>query len=124
MSCHNDQGTVAPQPFDLGEAGSGSSIGFMQIVPEEFTREELQSLHQKVRNLLNYSHVLSDVRREYLECMAEDLDLLDALAAREEADLRELEETITEHSAPSRVTITREPCCPYHPRFYGHGVGD
>ena len=123
MSCQG-RGTAADGiDFPLGDAGSGSSIGFMQVMPEDFTREELQALLSRVRVLAQYG-VFDDTKREFLECMAEDLDMLDALAAREEADLAELEETIAEHSAPSRVTITREPCCPYHPRFYGHGVGD
>ena len=90
------------------------------IVPSEFTRDELRALLSKARALSQYG-LFDDTKRDLLVDLAETLDLLDALAAREEADLRELEETITEHmgSAGMHVTHNSPPCgpgCPYHSR--------
>ena len=103
MTYHGDQGTAAPRPFEALPESVATS-GYLQVLPEEFTREELRALLSKARSLAQYG-VFNDTKRDLLVDLAETLDLLDALEARDEADLEGLEETITEHSQPAGITV-------------------
>ena len=126
MSCHRDQGTAVPNinwPFDTEEGDAASnSASYLQVMgPEDFSRTELRTLLDRVRGLAEYG-VFSDTKYDLMVDLEETLDLLDALAAREETDLAELEETIEAHSQPSYVHVIHEsprcgPQCPM--RFIG-----
>ncbi len=114
MSCRG-QGTAGDIPFDLGEAGSGGiNFGPIQVEPEPvpFSRTELQALRDRTRDLLART-IIDEARREFMESMVEDLDMLDALEARDEADLASLDETIEEHMGGCGVHVTHRwpPCC-------------
>lgn len=108
--------------FEFNDAGSGSNVGFMQVVSERFTREELQAIRDKASDLLPWTNM---AEFDLLEDLVDILDLLDALAAREEADILKMEKAITEHYPnPGPPVTTCSPGCPLHPRIYGPGVGD
>ena len=93
---------------DAGGSGAATS-GYLQVMPVEFTREELQALRNKAKSQLDWN--AEGIRADLLEDLAETLDLLDALEARDEMDLAELKETITEHSQSAGITV--EPRMPY-----------
>lgn len=117
MSCHNDQGTAAGS--DRVELGGPTMSGFLRVIPEEFSREELQAIRDKASDLLPYA---SMAKFDLLEDLVDTLDMLDAVAAREEADLAELDETITEHMGSGDVHVTHRwppcsPSCPNHRRY-------
>ena len=119
MSCHEDQGTAQPRRWDGPDESNVATSGFLQVMPVEFTREELRALLSKARVLAQYG-IFNDTKRDLLVDLAETLDLLDALEARDEADLAELEETITEHSQSAGITLEpRVPCVPYPSPFDG-----
>lgn len=80
--------------FPDADGNSFAISGYLQVAPEEFTREELQALLKKARDLLPWT---SMAKFDLLEDLVAILDLLDALAAREDADLAGLDETIAEH---------------------------
>lgn len=116
MSC----GRTANCEDFLIEPDAGGSMGFLAYIPPHFTRYELRELLKKARDLVQYG-VMDEVKRDLLEDLAETLDLLDAMEARVELDLKELEESIEEHmpSAPLPPTIevrqTAHRCCPHCP---------
>jgi len=110
MSYDEDQGTAAPRPVE-GAVGGNVRLtsGFLQVMPEEFTREELRALISKARALAQYG-IFDDTKRDLLVDLVETLDLLDALAARDDLDLAGC-------TCPPGVTITNVPCCPSCPYF-------
>jgi len=118
MSCHEEGSNTADGvdfPLELepplvpfvGE----SSVSLPQATgPEQFTRKELQALRDKASDLLPWTNM---AEFDLLEDLVQTLDLLDALQARKDADLAELEETIAEHTVPAGVTIDPPPLTPY-----------
>lgn len=128
MSCHG--GTAGdigpfPEPDD-----SGGMTAFMQVMPVEFTRTELHKLLDKARALAQYG-IFDDTKRDLLVDLAETLDLLDAMAAREELDILEMTKALRDdphyiphfgHAHPrpdtdTHVTHNAPPCgpnCPYN----------
>ena len=115
MSCH-EQGSNAADGVWPGDEGSASGVnaGFLQVIAPEFTRAEIQALMKKAKDILKYGDAPADsAKREALEELVNDLDFLDMMTAREEADLAELQETIEEHTVPAGVTIDPPPLTPY-----------
>ena len=94
MSCGN---TSCPDHIGLGDhvelGGAGMASGLLQVMPEDFTRTELHKLLDRTRDLSQYG-IFNDTKRELLIDLEETLDLLDALAAREELDILHMETAI------------------------------
>ena len=112
MSYNQGQGTAVPLPVD-DPGSSAASVGFLQVIPEDFTRTELHKLLDKVRDLSQYG-IFDDTKRDLLVDLAETLDLLDALAARDELDIMDMK---VEQALPPLPSC--KPDCPYHPWSYG-----
>lgn len=107
---YEDQGTAAPQPLDDSASNIRITSGFIRVVPEEFTRDELQDLLARARAMAQYG-IFDDTKRDLLEDLVETLDLLDALAARDDLDLLEITEAIRDD--PQYVPYIRRA----HPRL-------
>ena len=58
---------------------------------EPFDREELRHIRDRARSLSNYGHLRSSIEDKLYEKLFEASDLLDALYAREEAEVAALE---------------------------------
>lgn len=80
------------------DGSSGVSVSYMQTVPDDFDREELQRIRDRARRLSIVSSPRKTLEERLYQQLADTADQLDAIAARWEADI-----------AKSQITITNEP---------------
>ena len=106
MTCDPDnsaavrQPTINIEPHTPDEDRAGSTVGFLQVMPDDFTREELQNIRDRARRMSIPGSLGKTTEERLYQKLADIADTLDAIAARWESDLEK-----------SRITITTEPVC-------------
>ncbi|KKK74709.1 hypothetical protein LCGC14_2881050 [marine sediment metagenome] len=66
-----------------------ATSGYLQVEPDEFTREELQSIRGRARRLSIPGSPMKTVEERLYQQMADIADQLDAFAARFEAEVED-----------------------------------
>ena len=99
------------------------SIGYLQVVPDDFEREELQDIRDRARRLSIQSSPAKTVEERLYQELADVADQLDAFAARFEADVREMESSVTITTFPPPVPCGKPGCCRERQDSYGPPVG-
>lgn len=106
-------------PLD-NNASVGVSIGFLQTVPPDFEREELQSIRDRARSLSIQGSPAKTMEERLYQQMADIADQLDAIAARWEADIAKSQITISPEPMqfPPGVWCKKPGCCGNPPLTY------
>lgn len=105
MSCGSK--TASPGPLDVkpftpdgADGSSGVSVGYMQIVPDDFDREELQDIRDRARRLSIQGSPAKTLEERLYQQLADIADTLDAITARFEDDVAEMEGNVTITTVP------------------------
>ncbi len=85
MSCGRTGGGDLFTHGDDDGSNSASFVGFLQVMPDEFERGELQNIRDRARHLSIQSSLAKTVEERLYQELADVADQLDAFAAREEA---------------------------------------
>ncbi len=96
-------------PLDTNASGIG--VGFMQVMPTEFEREELQDIRDRARRLSIQGSPAKTVEERLYQELADVADQLDAFAARFEAEV--------EDAFGGEVTVTPMVEFPHRRPFLG-----
>ena len=91
-------GPDCPGPFDTDAS--------MQVMPDEFEREELQDIRDRARRMSIQGSPAKTVEERLYQELADVADQLDAFAAREEAE-------IVNVFGPGIITPLVDMRCPY-----------
>ena len=86
-----------------GSSSAADTINYLQVIPDEFEREELQSIRDRARRLSIQGSPAKTMEERLYQQMADVADQLDAIAARFEADVEDAFGTVT-------ITPTVEGC--------------
>jgi len=100
----------SPQPMTF------SSV--LQVIPE-FTREELQSIRSRARKLSIPTSARKTEEEWQYKKIADAANILDALYAREESDVKEMESNVT--VVPEPVVEIRHGGHRHRPFLGGYG---
>ena len=108
-------------PFhpDKGSNASGVSIGFLQVVTDEFERGELQDIRDRARRLSIPTSARKTEEEWQYKKIADAANILDALYAREESDVKEMESNVT--VVPEPVVEIRHGGHRHRPFLGGYG---
>lgn len=118
MSC----GLITNPWISFPDTDGSARISFLQTMPDEFERAELQRIRDRARRLSIQGSPAKTVEERLYQELADVADQLDAFAAREEAMVADLD-------IQGNITIVTEPvprctnpgCCgnPYPKPFIG-----
>ena len=106
----------------LDESSSDSFDGFLQVMPpDDFDRAELQSIRDRARQLSIQGSPAKTMEERLYQQLADVADQLDAITARFEADVSEMDGNVTVTTFPPSVPCHNpgSDCCKERPASHG-----